>query len=98
MCSNKSTQGAERGQNQIKHDSSNVVRKNNTKAKNKKMFAKVFLTSISFTLWHSKQVWHKKMSASGKEASCYSITQFFFMHTILTVSHQKTVCFCPQKL
>lgn len=60
MCSNKSTQGAERGQNQIKHDSSNGVRKNNTKAKNKKVFAKVFLTSISFTLWHSKQVWHKK--------------------------------------
>lgn len=38
------------------------------------------------------------MSASGKEASCYSIRQFFFMHTILTVSHQKTVCSCPQKL
>lgn len=78
MCSNKSTQGAERGQNQIKHDSSNVVRKNNTKAKNKKVFAKAFLTSIYFTLWHSKQVWHKKMSSSGKEVSCYSITQFFF--------------------
>lgn len=97
MCSNKSTQGAERGQNQIKHDSSNVVRENNTKAKNKKVFAKVFLTSISFTLWHSKQVWHKKNECKWKRGFMLQYhTVLFYAYHIDSFSPENSLFLSPE--